>query len=503
MQHETTTQPHGKSAPARPGSASSARRTLLALTAAAAFGGFAATALTQLVEAPLAASPATPAGNAATLPAAGALPTAVSGMPMPSLAPMLKRVLPAVVSVTSKQRVRVNTPFGDDPVFRRMFGIPEERIAQSLGSGVIVDAKRGLVLTNNHVIEDADEVSVNLADGRTLKAEFVGSDPDTDVALMRIPAENLTAIPVADSNLLQIGDFVVAVGNPFGVGQTVTSGIVSAVGRNNLPGAGFQNFIQTDASINPGNSGGALVNLNGELVGINTASFNPRGSMAGNIGLGFAIPSNLASSIKDQLLAGGVVRRGTLGIDTQDLDARIAKGLGLSETRGALVTRVYPGSAGALTGLKVGDVILAANGEHIDNAEALRNFQGLQAVDTRVTLDVRRDGKSLQLATGLREAPKALQGTQLDARLAGASFAELPESLRRQGLSGVLVEEVARGSRAAQNGLQKGDVVLASSTGQFSDLGGFRAAFAPTANAPNALILRVLRGGRTGDLPMR
>ncbi|MGV8922446.1 MAG: trypsin-like peptidase domain-containing protein [Thermomonas sp.] len=503
MQHETPTQRHGKSGPSKPGSTYSARRTLLVLTAAAAFGGFAATALTNLVDAPLKASPVAPA--VATLPAAGALPTAVNGMPMPSLAPMLKRVLPAVVSVTSKQRVRVNTPFDDDPVFRRMLGIPEERIAQSLGSGVIVDAARGLVLTNNHVIEDADEVSVNLADGRTLKAEFVGSDPDTDVALMRIPTEGLTGaplteIPVADSNLLQIGDFVVAVGNPFGVGQTVTSGIVSAIGRSNLPGAGFQNFIQTDASINPGNSGGALVNLNGELVGINTASFNPRGSMAGNIGLGFAIPSNLASSIKDQLLAGGVVRRGTLGIDTQDLDARIAKGLGLDETRGAVVTRVYPGSAGMAAGLKVGDVILAANGQHIDNAEALRNFQGLQAVDTRVALDVRRDGKPLQLATSLREVPKALQGAELDARLAGASFAELPESSRRQGLSGVLLEEVARGSRAAQNGLQKGDVVMASSTGQFSDLGGFRATFAST---PDALVLRVLRGRSRADLPMR
>lgn len=472
-------------------------KTLLALSAAAAFGGFAATGMHLMLERPAAAEPA-PA--AATLPATAALPTGVSGIPMPSLAPMLKRVLPAVVSVNTKQRVRVNTPFGDDPVFRRMFGIPQERIAQSLGSGVIVDAARGLVLTNNHVVEDADEVSVTLADGRTLKAEFVGNDADTDIALMRIPAQNLTAIPVANSDRLQIGDFVVAVGNPFGVGQTVTSGIVSAVGRNNLPGAGFQNFIQTDASINPGNSGGALVNLNGELVGINTASFNPRGSMAGNIGLGFAIPSNLASNIKDQLLAGGVVRRGTLGIDTQDVDARIAAALKLGEPRGAVVTRVYPGSAGAAAGLKPGDVILAANGEQIDNAEALRNFQGLQPANARVLLDVRRDGKPLQLTTGLREAPKALRGGQLDERLDGANFAELPETLRRQGLAGVLVDEVARNSRAAQNGLRKGDVVLAASSGEFTDLGGFRASFAePTAQ----LVLRVLRGRSSGQLQMR
>ncbi|HEY1070327.1 MAG TPA: Do family serine endopeptidase [Thermomonas sp.] len=474
-----------------------AAKTLLALTAAAAFGGFAATGLKLMLDQP---AEAAPASAATTLPAAGALPNAIAGTPMPSLAPMLKRVLPAVVSVNTKQVVRVNTPFGDDPVFRRIFGIPQERIAQSLGSGVIIDAQRGLVLTNNHVVEDADEVQVTLADGRSLKAEFVGNDADTDIALMRIPAQNLTAIPVANSDQLQIGDFVVAIGNPFGVGQTVTSGIVSAVGRNNLPGAGYQNFIQTDASINPGNSGGALVNLNGELVGINTASFNPRGSMAGNIGLGFAIPSNLASRIKDQLLVGGVVRRGTLGIDTQDVDARLAKGLGLAEARGAVVTRVYPGSAAGAAGLKVGDVVVAANGQPIDNAEALRNFQGLQAPDATVVLDLRRDGKPVRITSGLREAPKALDGAQLDPRLAGASFAELPESLRRQGLAGVLVEKVQRGSRAQQNYLQPGDVVLAASTGEFSDLTGFRASLART---PDALVLQVLRNGRAYNVPMR
>ena len=471
-------------------------KTLLALSLAAAFGGFAATGLHLVLQQPASAAP----GGATTVPAAGALPTGVAGTPMPSLAPMLQRVMPAVVSVNTKQRVRVNTPFGDDPVFRRMFGIPQERIAQSLGSGVIVDAQRGLVLTNNHVIENADEVEVMLADGRTLKAEFVGGDADTDVALMRIPAQNLTAIPVANSDRLQIGDFVVAIGNPFGVGQTVTSGIVSAVGRSNLPGAGFQNFIQTDASINPGNSGGALVNLNGELIGINTASFNPRGSMAGNIGLGFAIPSNLASSIKDQLLRGGVVRRGTLGIDTQDVDPAIARGLGLAEARGAVVTRVYPGLSGDRAGLQPGDVILAANGQAIASAEALRNFQGLQAPNARVTLDVRRDGRALQVVTGLQEAPSALGGAQLDPRLAGASFGELPESLRRQGLSGVVVERVERGSRAERNGLRQGDVVLASSSGGFSDLTGFRASL---ARATDPLVLQVRRGRATGTLPMQ
>jgi S1-C subfamily serine protease len=280
----------------------------------------------------------------------------------------------------------------------------------------------------------------------------------------------------------------------------VTSGIVSAVGRNNLPGAGFQNFIQTDASINPGNSGGALVNLDGQLVGINTASFNPRGSMAGNIGLGFAIPSNLARDVIRQLVATGEVHRGSLGIDSQDVDARIADGLGLADARGAVVTRVYPGSAAATAGLQVGDVIVAANGQRIDDRDTLRNFEGLQGVGTRVTLDVRRDDKPLQLAATLHEQPRSLAGTQLDPRLAGATFTELPASLRQAGLDGVLVESVARGSRAAGNGLLAGDVVVGANSGRFDDLPGFRLGF---AQQPPQLVLRVLRGNRQGDLMMR
>ena len=467
---------------------------LLALTAAATFGGFAATWVRETLETPaIAASPA-PA-----VAASAPLPMAVDGQPLPSLAPMLKKVTPAVVSVHTKQRVRVNSPFGDDPMFRRIFGIPEERISESLGSGVIVDAQRGLILTNHHVIEGADDVSVTLNDGRTLKAEFVGSDPDTDVALMRIQAKDLTAIPLADSGRLQVGDFVVAVGNPFGVGQTVTWGIVSATQRSGLPGMGFQNFIQTDASINPGNSGGALVDLRGGLVGINTASFNPQGSMAGNIGLGFAIPSDLAHRVMEQLLSGGV-RRGALGIDSQDVDARIAQGLGLSEARGAVVTRVYPGSAAATAGLREGDVILSANGQRIDNSDGLRNFQGLQPVDSKVSLDVRRNGKPMQVQAVLREQPRAIAGASLDPRLTGATFAELPESLRRDGATGVLVDTVADGSRAARNGLRKGDVIRGATIGEFVDLAGFRAGF---AEPPQDLVLMVWRGGAQGRLLMR
>lgn len=282
------------------------------------------------------------------------------------------------------------------------------------------------MLTNHHVIENADDVQVTLGDGRTVKAEFIGSDADTDIALIRIKADNLTDIKLADSNALRVGDFVVAIGNPFGFTQTVTSGIVSAVGRSGIRGLGYQNFIQTDASINPGNSGGALVNLQGQLVGINTASFNPQGSMAGNIGLGLAIPSNLARNVVEQLVTKGVVVRGTLGLETQNLTQQMLQGLGVDSLRGALVTRVLPGSAAAAAGVQPGDVVVAANDQRVDSAEALHNYEGLQAVGSAVTLDIRRDGKPLKLKATLREQDRAITGDMLDPRLTGATFVDLP-----------------------------------------------------------------------------
>lgn len=472
--------------------------TLIALAAAAAFGGFSAIGLNALLEQPAQATPA-PAHAPALVPAIGSLPAAVDGQPLPSLAPMLQKVMPAVVSVNTKQVVRVRNPFADDPFFRRMFpNIPQERINESLGSGVIIDAVNGYVLTNHHVIENADDVSVTLADGRQLKAEFLGSDADTDVALIRIRADNLTAVPLADSSALNVGDFVVAIGNPFGLSQTVTSGIVSAVGRSGIRGLGLQNFIQTDASINPGNSGGALVNLQGQLVGINTASLNPQGSMAGNIGLGLAIPSNLARDVVDQLLKNdGVVIRGTLGLESQTLTAELAKGLGISETRGALVTRIYAGSGAAAAGLRPGDVVVAANGQRIDSAEALHNYEGLQPVGNAIALELRRDGKPLTLRAALKAQPGAVAGASLDPRLTGATFAELPEAQRSAGLRGVLIKDVARGSRAEQNRLQPDDVVLEASSGEFSDLAGFQASF---ARKPQRLVLQILRGNARGNL---
>ena len=470
--------------------------TLLTLGLAAAFGGFTASAIDALLD--NRADAATPA---AVLPASASLPASVAGQALPSLAPMLERAMPAVVSVNTKQVVRVRNPFFDDPFFRRLFPqVPQERINESLGSGVIIDAAKGYVLTNHHVIENADDVQVTLADGRTVKAEFLGSDRDTDIALIRIPADKLTALPLGDSEQLRVGDFVVAIGNPFGFSQTVTSGIVSAVGRSGIRGLGYQNFIQTDASINPGNSGGALVNLAGQLIGINTASFNPQGSMAGNIGLGLAIPSNLARDVVEQLITKGVVVRGTLGIETQNLSAQIAQGLGLAEARGALVTRVLAGSGAAAAGVKAGDVITAINGQRVDNAQALHNYEGLQAPGRSVELEVRRDGKPLQLKATLKEQPRAVSGDTLDPRLSGATFVDLPESARQSGLSGVQVSEVARGSRAEQSGLASGDIVLAASSGEFADLASWRASFNPR---PQQLVLRIRRGNTLGQLMMR
>lgn len=436
------------------------------------------------------------------VPAHAALPAADGeGRALPSLAPMLQKVTPAVVNIHSQQVQQVRNPLAEDPFFRRFFGLPDmpqERIRQSLGSGVIVDAEAGLVLTNNHVVENADQISVTLADGRTLEGELVGTDPDTDVAVLRVPAENLTALPLANGEpgALQVGDFVVAVGNPFGLGQTVTSGIVSALGRSGLRGLGYQNFIQTDASINPGNSGGALVNLAGELVGINSAIFTPSG---GNIGIGFAIPAPLAQEVMRQLLAFGEVRRGTLGVEVQDITAEIADALGLGSRRGALVARIYAGTPAASADIKVGDVITAMDGKPIADRQSLHNLEGLLPVDKQIAIALLREGRARTVHATLIPRPTELAGTSLDPRLAGATFAELSERMRQQGLSGVIVSRVEPGSRAARSGLRAGDLVTAVGRRRVSQLDSLRAALEPT---PTELVLGLVRGRRSGVLPM-
>jgi len=427
----------------------------------------------------------------APLSANAALPAEVDGQPLPSLAPVLEEVTPSVVNIYTRTRVRVRSPLMSDPFFRRFFNIPDvprERVSQSLGSGVIVDAEAGYVLTNNHVIQGADDIAVTLQDGRSLQADVVGTDPDTDLAVVRIPAENLRALPLADAAELRVGDFVVAVGNPFGLGQTVTSGIVSALGRTGFRGLEFQNFIQTDASINPGNSGGALINLRGELVGINSAIFTPSG---GNVGIGFAIPSGMAAYVMDQLIRFGEVRRGTLGLIVQNLTPELAGAFGVSGGRGALVSEVLPGSAAEAGGLRPGDVLTELDGRPLRNAQDFLNAEGQAPVGKALEVRFLRDGEDERSRLVIEPAPR-VAGEDLDPRFAGAVFTELPSSVRAGGVTGVLLESLDRGSRLAYEGLRPGDVITAVNRGRVSNLAELRERL---RNPRGRLLLQLRRDG--------
>ncbi|MTW20592.1 DegQ family serine endoprotease [Allochromatium palmeri] len=394
-----------------------------------------------------------------TLAARAALPPSVDGQPLPTLAPMLERALPAVVNISTVTRIETaEHPLLRDPFFRHFFDIPSrqrQRENSSLGSGIIVDAKRGLVLSNHHVIAKAETIRVTLHDGRTLEATLIGSDPETDVAVLRIPAQELSALPFADSDRLRVGDFVVAIGNPFGLRQTVTSGIVSGLGRTGLGIEGYENFIQTDASINPGNSGGPLVNLNGELVGMNTAILAPGG---GNIGIGFAIPANMARAILEQLVEFGAVRRGLFGVAVQDLTDELAGALGMNHRDGALITTVNKGSAADEAGLRAGDVILKLNDKPVRGSSDLRNQFGLLRVGESVRLDILRDGKPRRL-TGRVDDPYRhyIPGERLSPALAGALFGELDTA---SGVPAIPVGTVDPESPAWLAGLREGDRLI-------------------------------------------
>src|SRR5579872_6688971 len=336
--------------------------------------------------------------------APAAMPSAVGDTPVPSLSPMIKRVSPAIVNIATRGTIREKgpqNPLLDDPFFRRFFDVPQdsgprERPFQSAGSGVIFDAKQGYIVTNAHVVENASEITVTLQDGRDLKAEVVGSDEPSDVAVLKVKTEgtSLVQISLGDSAKVEVGDFVLAIGNPFGLQHTVTSGIISGLSRSGINPDGYEDFIQTDASINPGNSGGALVNLRGELIGINTAILSRSG---GNIGIGFAIPVNMAHSVMDQLVKFGSVKRGLLGVSMYTVTPDIAQSLGLANAQGALVSQVVDGSAAQKAGIRTGDVITSVNNQPVKSNGELRNAIGLMRVGDKIEIGLVRDGKPLRV----------------------------------------------------------------------------------------------------------
>ncbi|RXJ71913.1 serine endoprotease DegQ [Veronia nyctiphanis] len=407
-----------------------------------------------------------------TLPTYAALPTAVSGQTMPSLAPMLEKVSPGVVSIdvegshVSKQRI----PEG----FRFFFGpdFPSEQVQErpfrGLGSGVIIDAKEGYIITNHHVIDGAKKITVKLNDGRVLNAELIGSDQFSDVALLKVDnVDGLTEVKLADSDTIRVGDFAIAIGNPFGLGQTVTSGIISALGRSGLNVENLENFIQTDAAINSGNSGGALLNLNGELLGINTAILGPNG---GNIGIGFAIPSNMAKNLVEQIIEYGQVRRGRLGVHGQELTSELAEDFGYETNHGAFVSKVDENSAADKAGVKAGDIIVSVNGKNIRSFGELRAKIGSLGAGKKVELGLVRNGKEKTVIAVLNDVGQTAKAETLHKGLQGAEL----ENFSKDGQQGVLVKEVSKDSSAAVNGLKQGDLIVGIGRKVISNLGDLR-----------------------------
>jgi Do/DeqQ family serine protease len=338
-----------------------------------------------------------------------ALPPVVGATPLPTLAPMIKKVSPAVVNIATRGTIHesgAQNPLLDDPFFQRFFEVPKdagprERSFQSAGSGVIFDAKIGYILTNAHVVENSTEITVTLQDGRDLKAEVIGSDTQSDIAVLKVKPDGLSQIVIGDSSKAEVGDFVVAIGNPFGLAHSVTSGIISALSRSGINPDGYEDFIQTDAAINPGNSGGALVNLRGELIGINTAILSRGG---GNIGIGFAIPVNIARKVTDQLVRYGAVRRGQLGVSMRTVTPDVAHSLGLASASGALVSQVVEGSPAAAAGLRTGDVITSVNGAPVKSNSELRNIIGLRQVGDKIDIGLTRDGKAMHVTAVIADS---------------------------------------------------------------------------------------------------
>lgn len=385
-----------------------------------------------------------------------ALPKNDAGEIITSLAPLVKKVAPAVVNIRVSQTIQTRSPY-DDEMFKRFFGTPNtpnnQREVQSAGSGVIVDADNGYILTNHHVVSGADKIQISLINKTTLDAEIIGSDPATDIALLKVEADDLTDITIGNSDNVEVGDFVIAIGNPFGLGNTVTSGIVSALGRTGISTSGYEDFIQTDASINPGNSGGALVNMKGELVGINSAIISRSG---GNVGIGFAVPSEIAQSIMSQILDFGEVRRGLLGVSIQTIDKESAEILGVNTESGALISGIEPGSAAEKAELKVDDIIVKVDNEKIASSRELANAIGLKGSGESVIIEFIRGSDTLKAEAilGQQIINKQL-GSDIHPGLNGAQFSS---SLSKPGIE---ITEIKPDSAAAQRGLRQGDIIIA------------------------------------------
>ena len=385
---------------------------------------------------------------------------------LPSLAPMLENVTPAVVNIYTINEVEEKNNQIDDLLYRKFFNIPgkqetRKRNRSGLGSGVIINKNKGYIITNNHVIAKAKDIKVKLQDGREFKATLVGSDPASDIAVIKIKAKKLKSLKFANSDKLRVGDFVVAIGNPFGIGQTVTSGIISALGRSVLGIEAYENFIQTDASINPGNSGGALVNLRGELVGINTAIIGSKG-VSGSVGIGLAIPVNMALDITEQLLKYGKVKRGYLGVSAQDLTTDLSKAFGINTYKGAIITRVTKGSPADKAGIKIGDVVTKINNENIENASSMRNKIGLLKINSSITMEINRKGKIISTKVKILE-PKISKKNKIkiNPRLQGIVFSEIKKNMPEYGkVSGIKVLKISKDSKAYYIGIRKNDILL-------------------------------------------
>ena len=433
------------------------------------------------------------------VPAQAALPLSINGQDMPSLAPVVEQVTPAVVNilVSGKKVTRQEIP----EQFRFFFGpdMPDSQVQeqpfQALGSGVIIDAAKGYVITNHHVIDGADEIKVTLKDGRELKAKKIGEDQQSDIALLQIKADNLTEIKLANSEQLRVGDFAIAIGNPFGLGQTVTSGIISALGRSGLNIENIENFIQTDAAINSGNSGGALVNLKGELIGINTAILGPNG---GNIGIGFAIPSNMVRDLSEQIIKYGEVRRGVLGIMGGELTSDLAKAFGTNTQQGAFVNQVMPHSAADVAGIKPGDIIVKLNGKAVRSFGELRANIATMGAGKTVTLGVIRDGKEQDVQVTLKQADLSeTRASVLHPALEGAT---LGNSEPGADVTGVVITKLEQRSAAAQAGLLKGDVIIGVNRTRINNLQELSAAM---KNKGEILALNIRRGDANLYLVLR